>query len=691
MRPRREDGGAAVRLDTALPVQVRRMRYETDESYSRRLRDANGLRLAAWRRIEIDGREVQEAASLKASDGSPRAGQRLVIDPVTQCTACVSAVSERFGCVRCAIGERVELAPNDGPRVCRRHRLWIGPGTSPHAQVGVDHEVMRADRKYRRLRRRGHLEPHLLLDIEEGIKRWSSETFGRSFTSPELFTYAVDLAGIMMAIAGSRSSQEVDYMQLRRAVEALTGSECSVTLVDHLWMLIAPAGIEEGSRQEHFAQLRTSSYPRHLHLHRTQFVGTRAGLTREGHIAQPSLEGDYVCFGGHPFRSSVARLARPKKANGCRVCSHREPLKGFNTITDLMPELVDEWDYDENGELRPDEVLARSQTEVAWVCPLGHRYPKSPSARWEGAGCSRCTNREVDDEFNSLRYTHPQVADRWHPTLNGSLTPADIVAGAGGTAWWACATCGSDYERDIASAAEGYGCFFCSKRKINDATSLAGTHPHLINDWAHDLNGGRTPWQVSERTQDSVWWRCATCGYEFEASIRLRARGSSCRGCKGTALTPRTSLAAMRPDIAAQLDPELNDRSADQIHWGSNDEFIWRCDDHGHLWPARVFVRTKQRNGCPYCTNRWVLEGFNDMATTAPWMLRQWDWEENGSRRPQQVLATTTIVLNWICAEMGHTWPESGQHYFRSKGVCRECRSLERSARSKKAQRRSDR
>ena len=45
----------------------------------------------------------------------------------------------------------------------------------------------------------------------------------------------------------------------------------------------------------------------------------------------------------------------------------------------------------------------------------------------------------------SLQETHPQVADQWHPTKNGDLTPAEVLPYSRKKVWWRCSK-GSDRE-----------------------------------------------------------------------------------------------------------------------------------------------------------------------------------------------------------------------------------------------------
>lgn len=55
--------------------------------------------------------------------------------------------------------------------------------------------------------------------------------------------------------------------------------------------------------------------------------------------------------------------------------------------------------------------------------------------------------------------------------------------------------------------------------------------------------------------------------------------------------------------------------------------------------------------GCPVCTGRVVLPGFNDLASQFPDFLVEWDDE----RSPHEVLATSSTKASWRCAE-GHVW-----------------------------------
>ena len=67
----------------------------------------------------------------------------------------------------------------------------------------------------------------------------------------------------------------------------------------------------------------------------------------------------------------------------------------------------------------------------------------------------------------------------------------------------------------------------------------------------------------------------------------------------------------------------------------------------------RPFVQ--RGDGCPYCANRKVLPGFNDLATAAPLVAKQWHESLNGALTPEMVTAGSHKKAWWRCS-YGHVW-----------------------------------
>lgn len=86
--------------------------------------------------------------------------------------------------------------------------------------------------------------------------------------------------------------------------------------------------------------------------------------------------------------------------------------------------------------------------------------------------------------------------------------------------------------------------------------------------------------------------------------------------------------------------------------WGA---IWWRCG-RGHAWQISAYNGTGGADlGCPYCGDRKVLKGYNDLRTTHPEIAREWDKGRNGDLRPTDVLASSNKRVWWKCKE-GHEW-----------------------------------
>ena len=113
-------------------------------------------------------------------------------------------------------------------------------------------------------------------------------------------------------------------------------------------------------------------------------------------------------------------------------------------------------------------------------------------------------------------------------------------------------------------------------------------------------------------------------------------------------------LASQNPVLAAQWDTERNGTlTPQQVTLASNRKAWWICEK-GHSFQAVIASRANG-TGCPYCTNKKVLAGFNDLATVEPRIAAEWHPTLNGSLTPEMVTAGSRKKVWWECA-YGHVW-----------------------------------
>ena len=94
------------------------------------------------------------------------------------------------------------------------------------------------------------------------------------------------------------------------------------------------------------------------------------------------------------------------------------------------------------------------------------------------------------------------------------------------------------------------------------------------------------------------------------------------------------------------------------IAYASNKKIWWICSN-GHSYDARVGNRVYKGEGCPYCSGRKTLEGYNDFKT---WcisngqdnLLDEWDYQKN-EIKPSQISPKNHKKVWWRCS-LGHEW-----------------------------------
>lgn len=301
-------------------------------------------------------------------------------------------------------------------------------------------------------------------------------------------------------------------------------------------------------------------------------------------------------------------------------------------------------------------LTTHSREKVRWRCEKGHEWQATPDARINtGRNCPCCSNQRIVQGENDMATVDPKMAALWHPTMNGDLNPTDISPGSRKQVWWQCER-GHAWKAPPYSLKAGTSCPCCSGRDpIPGETDLATTHPHLLNMWSE--RNGISPAEVTAgSSKKKVWWVCEK-GHEWESTVAAFViAGSGCPYCAGKRAIPgETDLATVRPDILADWDYERNTVTPAELLPSSHDKVWWKCA-LGHSWQAMPYSRTKPNGaGCPYCTGRRVLPGFNDLATLKPGLAEEWHQPLNGELKPSDVTLGSNKKVWWRCAEH-HVW-----------------------------------
>jgi hypothetical protein len=196
---------------------------------------------------------------------------------------------------------------------------------------------------------------------------------------------------------------------------------------------------------------------------------------------------------------------------------------------------------------------------------------------------------------------------------------------------------------------------------VND---LAATHPHFASEWHPTKNGQLTPQMVSKGSGKKVWWLGNLCHHEWESSINHRtSRGSGCHYCASKkVLLGFNDLATINPTVAAEWHPTKNgDLTPQQISTKSNKKIWWIGSSCGHEWDVAPSERVRGY-GCPICTSKRVLKGYNDLMTTHPVLAAEWHPTKNGTLTPTEILTASNKKYWWLGIDCGHEWEASASN-----------------------------
>ena len=308
----------------------------------------------------------------------------------------------------------------------------------------------------------------------------------------------------------------------------------------------------------------------------------------------------WLCNQGHSY---PAKVNLRSSGTGCPYCAGQKVLQGFNDLASKNADLAKEWDYERNGELRPEDVTSGSGRKVSWICSKDHSFTASVNLRNQGSSCPYCSGNKVLEGFNDLASVFPHLAAEWDYERNAPLKPSEVMSGSPKSYFWLCSSKHS-FKSSLASRSGpmARGCPYCAgQRVLKGVNDLASSHPSLAREWDYERNGPLSPEDVFPASARKVWWICSN-RHPFQASLAHRSKQNrGCPYCAGQkVLTGFNDLETVNPELAREWDFSRNGVALpSQVTSGTKKKFFWLCSEQ-HSYQAAVSTR-KAGTGCPTC------------------------------------------------------------------------------------------
>lgn len=199
---------------------------------------------------------------------------------------------------------------------------------------------------------------------------------------------------------------------------------------------------------------------------------------------------------------------------------------------------------------------------------------------------------------------------------------------------------------------------------------------HLVNQWHPAKNGTKTPQNTASGSGIEAWWVCPISElHVWQASPAARvSQRQGCPYCAGRkVLAGYNDLPTTNPKLASEWNHNLNTLPIQEVSASSNKKAWWICPvGEDHVWEATINSRN-QGNKCPFCSNRKVLPGFNDLASSEyALVISQWHPTKNKPLEPTIISPSSNKKVWWMCSAE-HEWEAIVANRTKKGSGCPKC------------------
>lgn len=374
----------------------------------------------------------------------------------------------------------------------------------------------------------------------------------------------------------------------------------------------------------------------------------KIGLYPEEVMAGTPKEAHWICPLEHHYVAFISN--RAKKHTGCKYCSGQEVLEGFNDLATTRKDLLKEWDYEENNKigLYPNKVMRGNHTLANWICPVGHNYKKTIHERSAGHGCTECAKesqtsfpeqaiyfymKKIFNDNVLNRYGKPEI-DIFIPTINFGIEYDGLHSHKNK----------EEKEKEKNNTLKKMGIDLLRikevKTRVKDTKEIIYCE---INSNYSYLNEVLNKLIIILKEKYNV---ITNIEINIEKD-RIEIEEQYVKSLK------ENSILSKKPELKNEWDYEKNGKiKPEYVSYGSSKKYWWKCN-LGHSYECEP--KKKEFNkGCPYCSNKKLLKGFNDIKTLYPNVINDWDYNLN-KNIPEETIGITSKHFYWKCVK-GHSY-----------------------------------
>jgi very-short-patch-repair endonuclease len=338
----------------------------------------------------------------------------------------------------------------------------------------------------------------------------------------------------------------------------------------------------------------------------------------------------------------------------CKICFERSFASYKRTTPkDDKVLIVDCWDYEKNGDIKPIDIRIGSGF-IYWFkcsyCP--HSFQKSPhNITTSNSWCKYCcnTNKKLCEDkvcdycfkrsFANCKTKTPNgnmVVDCFNYEKNGKVDLYKITMCDNIKFYFKCDNCPHNFEARIYNIKNGYWCPYC----CNSSTKLCGDkncnycfkksfancklrtpNGNLIIKCYDHKNNNLKLFNISITSNKKRWFKCDNCPHKFDTVIshlivqkswcpycciphKKFCEDRSCEFCYNKSFADYKGKTPSGKLIVDCFNQEKNNKTMDRITKGTDTKYIFNCDVCPNYFPIAINKIILLGRWCPDCKNK---------------------------------------------------------------------------------------
>ena len=315
-------------------------------------------------------------------------------------------------------------------------------------------------------------------------------------------------------------------------------------------------------------------------------------------------------------------------------------------------QLMSEWNWDKNNAegFDPHQLTCGSERKVWWRCSNGHEWEARIANRSNGNNCPFCIGKRVLIGYNDLATVNPTLAQEWHPTKNGLLTPQDITFGSNKKVWWQCPK-GHQWLTAVSHRSNGRRCPVCF------GESKTSFPEQAIFFYFRQTTNAYNRYIVAPRTEIDIFLPEHKIGIEYDGAFFHRGEDAQKRELRKQEKLASLGIVLIR---IKELEDDYGTNTIYSKPGASDTELTQTIVKLFALVSSitqqtfNVDIDVARDRGRIY--EQYVLsEKENSLEVINPELASEWHPTKNGNLLPEHVSAYSNKKVWWICKE-GHEW-----------------------------------